>query len=94
MKTPNATLTMTEDTLHSLDLPTVRRKKVTSNFEGALISSDGGLVLLSKAVRDKPSARKVQARAVAVRLLPAIGSMPLTASPGPACLAGSMNAVG
>ena len=68
---------MTEDTLLSLDLPAVRRKKVTSKFEGAFISSDGGLVLLSKAVRDKPSARKAHAKAVAVRLLPAFGSMPL-----------------
>ena len=37
---------MTEDTLLPLDLPAVRRKKVTADFEGGLILSDGGLVLL------------------------------------------------
>ena len=42
---------MTEDTLLPFDLPTVRRKKVTADFEGGLISSDGGLVLLRGAER-------------------------------------------
>ena len=42
---------MTEDTLLSFDLPAVRRKKVTADFEGGLISSDGGLVLLRGAER-------------------------------------------
>ena len=37
---------MTEDSLLPFDLPAVRRKKVTADFEGGLISSDGGLVLL------------------------------------------------
>ena len=37
---------MTEDTLLPFDLPAVKRKKVTADFAGGLISSDGGLVLL------------------------------------------------
>ena len=37
---------MTEDTLLPFDLPAVQRKKVSADFEGGLISSDGGLVLL------------------------------------------------
>ena len=42
---------MTEDTLLPFYLPAVRRKKVTADFEGGLISSDGGLVLLRGAER-------------------------------------------
>ena len=42
---------MTEDTLLPFDLPAVSRKKVTADFEGGLISSDGGLVLLRAAER-------------------------------------------
>ena len=42
---------MTEDTLLPFDLPAVRRKKVTADFEGGLISSDGGVVLLREAER-------------------------------------------
>ena len=42
---------MTEDTLLPFDLPAVRRKKVTADFDGGLISSDGGLVLLRGAER-------------------------------------------
>ena len=42
---------MTEDTLLPFDLPAVRRKKVTADFGGGLISSDGGLVLLREAER-------------------------------------------
>ena len=42
---------MTEDILLPFDLPAVRRKKVTADFEGGLISSDGGLVLLRGAER-------------------------------------------
>ena len=42
---------MTEDSLLPFDLPAVRRKKVTADFEGGLISSDGGLVLLRGAER-------------------------------------------
>ena len=42
---------MTEDTLLPFDLPAVRRKKVTADFTGGLISSDGGLVLLREAER-------------------------------------------
>ena len=42
---------MTEDSLLPFDLPAVQRKKVTSDFEGGSISSDGGLVLLREAER-------------------------------------------
>ena len=42
---------MTEDTLLLFDLPAVSRKKVTADFEGGSISSDGGLVLLRAAER-------------------------------------------
>ena len=42
---------MTEDTLLPFDLPAASRKKVTADFAGGLISSDGGLVLLREAER-------------------------------------------
>ena len=42
---------MTEDSLLPFDLPAVRHKKVTADFDGGLISSDGGLVLLREAER-------------------------------------------
>ena len=42
---------MTEDTLLLFYLPAVSRKKVTADFEGGSISSDGGLVLLRAAER-------------------------------------------
>ena len=42
---------MTEDSLLPFDLPAVRRKKVTADFDGGPISSDGGLVLLREAER-------------------------------------------
>ena len=42
---------MTEDTLLPFDLPAVQRKKVTGDFAGGSISSDGGLVLLRAAER-------------------------------------------
>jgi hypothetical protein len=42
---------MTDDSLLPFDLPAVRRKKVTAAFDGGLISSDGGLVLLREAER-------------------------------------------
>ena len=42
---------MTEDTPLLFDLPAVSRKKVTADFEGGSISSDGGLVLLRAAER-------------------------------------------
>ena len=47
---------MTEDILLPFDLPAVRRKKVTADFEGGSISSDGGLVLLRGAVSSRLSA--------------------------------------
>ena len=42
---------MTEDTLLPFDLPAVQRKKVTADFAGGSISSDGRLVLLRAAER-------------------------------------------
>ena len=42
---------MTEDSLPPFDLPAVQRKKVTADFAGGSISSDGGLVLLRAAER-------------------------------------------
>ena len=42
---------MIEDSLLPFDLPAVQRKKVTADFAGGLISSDGGLVLLREAER-------------------------------------------
>ena len=42
---------MTDDSLLPFDLPAVRRKKVSAAFDGGLISSDGGLVLLREAER-------------------------------------------
>ena len=42
---------MTEDSLLPFDLPAVKRKKVTADFAGGSISSDGGLVLLREAER-------------------------------------------
>jgi hypothetical protein len=42
---------MTDPSLLPFDLPAVRRKKVTAAFDGGLISSDGGLVLLREAER-------------------------------------------
>ena len=42
---------MTNSTLLPFDLPAVQRKKVTADFDGGLISSDGGLVLLREAER-------------------------------------------
>lgn len=42
---------MTDNTLLPFDLPAVRRKKVTAAFDGGLISSNGGLLLLREAER-------------------------------------------
>ena len=42
---------MTNDSLLPLHLPAVQRKKVSAAFDGGLISSDGGLVLLREAER-------------------------------------------
>ena len=42
---------MTDDIPLPFDLPAVSRKKVTADFAGGSISSDGGLVLLRGAER-------------------------------------------
>ena len=42
---------MTDDSLLPFHLPAVQRKKVTAAFDGGLISSDGGLVLLRETER-------------------------------------------
>ena len=49
---PCATATMTDDTLLPFDLPAVRRKKLTVDFEGGNQSSNGGALLLREAERD------------------------------------------
>ena len=46
-----ATPAMTDDSLLPFDLPAVARKKVCAAFDGGLISSDGGFVLLREAER-------------------------------------------
>jgi len=47
---------MTDDSLLPFELPAVQRKKVSAAFDGCLISSDGGLVLLREAERSLPLA--------------------------------------
>jgi hypothetical protein len=42
---------MTDDTLLPFELPAVRRKKLTVDFDGGTQSSDSGLLLLREAER-------------------------------------------
>ena len=44
-------LTMTDDSLLTFHSPAVRRKKVTAAFDGDLISSDSGPVVLGEVER-------------------------------------------
>jgi hypothetical protein len=46
---PSATAAMTDATLLPFDLPSVRRKKLTVDFDGGNQSSDAGLLLLRHA---------------------------------------------
>jgi hypothetical protein len=46
-----ATAAMTDDTLLPFDLPAVRRRKLTVDFDGGTQSSDAGLLLLREAER-------------------------------------------
>ena len=48
---PSATAAMTDDTPLPFDLPSVRRKKLTVDFDGGNQSSNGGLLLLREAER-------------------------------------------
>src|ERR1700730_8809435 len=48
---PDATAAMTDDTLLPFDLPAVRRKKLTVDFDGGNQSSDAGLLLLRQGGR-------------------------------------------
>jgi hypothetical protein len=48
---PSATAAMTDDTPLPFDLPSVRRKKLTVDFDGGNQSSDAGLLLLRAAER-------------------------------------------
>src|SRR6202048_4157990 len=48
---PSATAAMTDDTPLPFDLPSVRRKKLTVDFDGGNQSSDAGLLLLRQAER-------------------------------------------
>ena len=51
MNQPSATAAMTDATPLPFDLPSVRRKKLTVDFEGGNQSSDAGLLLLRQAER-------------------------------------------
>ena len=42
---------MSDDTLLPFDLPSVRRKKITVDFNGGIQSSNGGLLLLREKER-------------------------------------------
>src|ERR1700685_627887 len=57
---------MTNNMLPPFDLPSVRRKKLTIDFEGGNQSSDGGLLLLRQAERKLGGCRRL-AEAVADR---------------------------
>ena len=50
---------MRDDTHLPFDLPSVARKKVTAAFDGGLISSDGGVVVLAQAERRLDLANKL-----------------------------------
>src|ERR1700716_1913004 len=50
---------MTDDTLLPFDLPSVRRKKLTIDFDGGNQSSDGGLLLLREAERQLGVCRRL-----------------------------------
>ena len=50
---------MTDDTLLPFDLPAVRRKKLTVDFEGGNQSSNGGALLLREAERDVGVCRRL-----------------------------------
>ena len=52
---------MTEDSLLPIDLPAVRRKKLTVAFDGGNQSSDGGLLLLREAERQLQIASRLAA---------------------------------
>jgi hypothetical protein len=50
---------MTDDTLLPFDLPAVRRKKLTVDFEGGNQSSNGGALLLRESERDVGVCRRL-----------------------------------
>jgi hypothetical protein len=52
---------MTDDTLLPFALPAVRRKKLTVDFDGGTVSSDGGLLLLRAAERQLGVCRRLAA---------------------------------
>ena len=52
---------MIDDTLLPFDLPSVRRKKLTVDFTGGNLSSDGGLLLLREAERRLGVCRRLAA---------------------------------
>ena len=53
---------MTDDTLLPFDLPAVRRKKLTVDFDGGNQSSNGGALLLREAERDVGVCRRLAER--------------------------------
>ena len=56
---PTATVAMTDATPLPFDLPSVRRKKLTADFEGGNQSSDAGLLLLREAERELGVCRRL-----------------------------------
>ena len=56
---PCATAAMTDDTPLPFDLPAVRRKKLTVDFDGGNQSSDAGLLLLREAERELGVCRRL-----------------------------------
>jgi hypothetical protein len=50
---------MTDDTLLPFELPAVRRKKLTVDFDGGTQSSDSGLLLLREAERRRGVCRRL-----------------------------------
>src|SRR6202043_4114674 len=80
---------MTDDTLLPFDLPAVRRKKLTVDFDGGNQSSDAGLLLLRQAEGKLGGCRRV-AQAVpdrpdADRILPAMFEMVMARVAAIAC---------
>ena len=55
----NPAAAMTDDTPLPFDLPSVRRKKLTVDFEGGNQSSNGGALLLREAERDVGVCRRL-----------------------------------
>ena len=66
---------MTDDTPLPFDLPSVRRKKLTVDFEGGNQSSNGGALLLREAERDVGVCRRLDATCRWTFIGPAVTSL-------------------